>query len=145
MGVIGTKDDEHVNAALVNAIRGAKRADQESEIIKRFVMIGNPRRVRRLSKKLPFLKGYANGKEEAESALRQYFHERGCIIKVRCCPNIQQSCHGCGTSLLSPAVSYYFSSSFTFHRRKIQAVMIIFQNSETVSFLATSFSGCRHF
>jgi len=73
MGVIGTKDDEHVNAALVNAIHGAKRADQESEIIKRFVTIGNPRRVRRLSKKLPFLKGYANGKEVSAANFFAFF------------------------------------------------------------------------
>ncbi len=68
MGVIGTKDDEYVNSALVNAIRGANRANQESERISRFVMIGNPRRVRRLSKKLPFLRGYANGKEVSSTS-----------------------------------------------------------------------------
>jgi len=85
MGSIGTDQDEEVNAGLARAVRGAHRAntnDNGSEgVIERFVMIGNTKRVRRLASNVPFLKGYASGKEEAESSLRECFGGRGCIIK----------------------------------------------------------------
>ena len=73
MGSIGTNQDEKVNAALSRAIRGAYRIntdyeeeeeeEDEKKIVERFVMIGNTERVRRLASNLPFLKGYASGKE----------------------------------------------------------------------------------
>ena len=73
MGSIGTNQDEKVNAALSRAIRGAYRInkdnyeeeeeDENEKIVERFVMIGNTERVRRLASNLPFLKGYASGKE----------------------------------------------------------------------------------
>ena len=71
MGSIGTNQDEKVNAALSRAIRGAHRINNDGEeeeedekkIVERFVMIGNTERVRRLASNLPFLKGYASGKE----------------------------------------------------------------------------------
>ena len=82
MGTIGTKQDEMVNAALVKAIKACDRVNndnlhllQENEennevvagmkmkIVDRFVMIGNTERVRRLARNVPFLKGYASGKD----------------------------------------------------------------------------------
>ena len=69
MGSIGTNKDEEVNAALSRAIRGAHRINNNGEedekkiVVERFVMIGNTERVRRLASNLPFLKGYASGKE----------------------------------------------------------------------------------
>ena len=70
MGSIGTNQDEKVNAALSRAIRGAHRINNDNygeqddeKIVERFVMIGNTERVRRLASNLPFLKGYASGKE----------------------------------------------------------------------------------
>lgn len=80
MGSIGAKDDEKVNAALTKAIKAASAHD---DLVKSFVMIGNTKRVRRLARKVSFLKGYAEGKDEAEAALQQLFGESGCIIKVR--------------------------------------------------------------
>ena len=79
MGSIGTNRDEEVNAALSRAIKGAYRInkyDREENdgdkkkkvVVERFVMIGNTKRVRRLASNLPFLKGYARGKE-----VRSYF------------------------------------------------------------------------
>ncbi len=80
MGSIGTKDDEEVNAALTKAI---KAASAHNDLVKSFVMIGNTKRVRRLARKVSFLKGYAEGKDEAEATLKELFGESGCIIKVR--------------------------------------------------------------
>lgn len=86
MGTIGTKDDEKVNAALAEAIRGAHRVNVDNkynidDVVKSFVMIGNTKRVRRLARKLSFLKGYAEGKDVAEAALEDLFGENACIIK----------------------------------------------------------------
>ena len=83
MGTIGTKDDEKVNAALTKAIKSAHEANNNNDLVKSFVMIGNTERVRRLARKVSFLKGYAEGKDEAEATLQELFGERGCIIKVR--------------------------------------------------------------
>ncbi len=80
MGSIGTKDDEKVNAALTKAIKAASAHD---DFVKSFLMIGNAKRVRRLARKVSFLKGYAEGKDEAEATLKELFGESGCIIKVR--------------------------------------------------------------
>jgi len=90
MGSIGTNQDELVNSALSNAIKGAHRVNNISssissssitssqiddattddengsvkkKIVKRFIMIGNTDKVRRLASNVPFLKGYASGKE----------------------------------------------------------------------------------
>jgi len=90
MGSIGTNQDELVNSALSNAIRGAHRVNnlsssissssnssskdddsttdgkdsvKKEKIVERFIMIGNTDRVRRLASNVPFLKGYASGKE----------------------------------------------------------------------------------
>lgn len=66
MGTIGTKNDAQVNAALVRAISGAHRINSNESIdatVEKFVMIGNPKRVRKLARSVPFLKGYADGKE----------------------------------------------------------------------------------
>jgi len=77
MGSIGTNQDEEVNSALSNAIKGAHRVNLSSSIssssnssskddvtaVERFIMIGNTDRVRRLASNVPFLKGYASGKE----------------------------------------------------------------------------------
>ena len=78
MGSIGTNRDEEVNAVLSRAIKGAYRinkydreeddGDKKKVVVERFVMIGNTKRVRRLASNLPFLKGYARGKE-----VRSYF------------------------------------------------------------------------
>lgn len=87
MGTIGTKDDEKVNAALAEAIRGAHRVNADNEdnddLVKSFVMIGNTKRVRRLARKVSFLQGYATGKDVAEATLQDLFGENACIIKVR--------------------------------------------------------------
>ena len=88
MGSIGTDQDEEVNSALSNAIKGAHRVNlssstssssissspestteeegsdvKKNKIVERFIMIGNTDRVRRLASNVPFLKGYASGKE----------------------------------------------------------------------------------
>ena len=84
MGSIGTDQDEVINSALSNAIKGAHRvnlsssisssqdddsttdeegSDDKEKIVERFIMIGNTDRVRRLASNVPFLKGYASGKE----------------------------------------------------------------------------------
>ncbi|KAL9180524.1 hypothetical protein ACHAXT_010977 [Thalassiosira profunda] len=83
MGAIGTQKDEEVNAGQARAIRGAHRANVSGEASKvdTFVMIGNSDRVRRLARNVPFLKGYASGKDEAEASLRECFGSQGCIIK----------------------------------------------------------------
>eukprot|EP00579_Thalassiosira_antarctica_P025888 CAMPEP_0202002460 /NCGR_PEP_ID=MMETSP0905-20130828/8294_1 /ASSEMBLY_ACC=CAM_ASM_000554 /TAXON_ID=420261 /ORGANISM="Thalassiosira antarctica, Strain CCMP982" /LENGTH=558 /DNA_ID=CAMNT_0048559365 /DNA_START=240 /DNA_END=1916 /DNA_ORIENTATION=+ len=82
MGAIGTDKDEQVNAALAAAIRASHRAnDGDKDVVERFVMIGNTDRVRRLARNVSFLKGYASGKDEAESSLRKCFGSQGCIIK----------------------------------------------------------------
>ncbi|KAL7539742.1 hypothetical protein ACHAXR_012361 [Thalassiosira sp. AJA248-18] len=91
MGTIGTSEDEGVNSALARAIKGAHRANIEDNVgsddddqkvgVERFVMIGNTDRVRKLARNVPFLKGYASGKDEAESALKECFGNQGCIIK----------------------------------------------------------------
>ena len=92
MGSIGTKDDEKVNSAIVEAIKGAHRInlnnkkndsdDDNNGIVKSFVTIGNTQRVRRLTRKVSFLKGYAAGKDEAEKTLQDLFGSKGCVIKV---------------------------------------------------------------
>ena len=71
MGTIGTKDDEKVNAALTKAIKSAHEANNNNDLVKSFVMIGNTKRVRRLARKVSFLKGYAEGKDEAEATLQE--------------------------------------------------------------------------
>eukprot|EP00985_Skeletonema_marinoi_P005506 scaffold2388_cov201-Skeletonema_marinoi.AAC.4 len=82
MGTIGTKDDEKVNAALAEAIKGAHRVNvNDDDLVKSFVMIGNTKRVRRLARQVSFLKGYAEGKDEAEATLRELFGQNACIIK----------------------------------------------------------------
>jgi len=88
MGTIGTKDDEKVNAALAEAIRGAHRVNVKVDneniddyLVKSFVMIGNTKRVRRLARKISFLKGYAEGKDAAEATLQDLFGKNACIIK----------------------------------------------------------------
>jgi len=92
MGSIGTNQDEEVNSALSNAIKGAHRVNnlsssissssvsssqidddsttdeegsdvKKKKIVERFIMIGNTDKVRRLASNVPFLKGYASGKE----------------------------------------------------------------------------------
>ena len=87
MGSIGTNQDELVNSALSNAIMGAHRVNNlssfissssvpsspefttdrkgsdDNKVVERFIMIGNTGRVRRLASNIPFLKGYASGKE----------------------------------------------------------------------------------
>jgi len=85
MGTIGTKDDEKVNAALAEAIKGAHRVNvkNDDDVVKSFVMIGNTKRVRRLARRVSFLKGYAEGKDEAEATLQDLFGKNACIIKVR--------------------------------------------------------------
>ena len=90
MGTIGTKDDEKVNAALAEAIRGAHRVNVKVDneniddyLVKSFVMIGNTKRVRRLARKISFLKGYAEGKDAAEATLQDLFGKNASIIKVR--------------------------------------------------------------
>jgi hypothetical protein len=95
MGSIGTKDDEKVNSAIVEAIKGAHRInlknkrngsddsdDDNNGIVKSFVTIGNTQRVRRLTRKVSFLKGYAAGKDESEKTLQDLFGSKGCVIKV---------------------------------------------------------------
>lgn len=84
MGSIGTSGDEAVNGALINAVRGAMQAsdqDQSPVEVRRFVTIGNTDRVRDLARSVPFLRGYATGKDGAESALRKSFGDRSTIIK----------------------------------------------------------------
>ncbi|KAL7537489.1 hypothetical protein ACHAXR_007848, partial [Thalassiosira sp. AJA248-18] len=92
MGTIGTSEDEVVNSALARAIKGAHRAnivdnggdgdDGDKKVaVERFIMIGNTDRVRKLARNVPFLKGYASGKDEAESTLKECFGNLGCIIK----------------------------------------------------------------
>jgi len=92
MGTIGARDDKKVNAALAEAIKGSHRVnvdavgkggDSVDDVVKCFVMIGNTKRVRRLARRVSFLKGYAEGKDEAEATLQDLFGSRGCIIKVR--------------------------------------------------------------
>ena len=84
MGTIGTKDDEKVNSALAEAIKGAHRVNvNDDDLVKSFVMIGNTERVRRLARQVSFLKGYAEGKDEAEATLQELFGQNACIIKVR--------------------------------------------------------------
>ena len=90
MGSIGTDQDGLINSALSNAIKGAHRVNnissssissssmsssskstadgkgsdvKKEKIVERFIMIGNTDRVRRLASNVPFLKGYASGKE----------------------------------------------------------------------------------
>ena len=78
MGSIGNDKDEEVNAALSKAIKGAHRVNTNNNnqdddddnnnnakevVVERFIMIGNTKRVRRLASNVPFLKGYASGKE----------------------------------------------------------------------------------
>ena len=84
MGSIGTSGDEAVNGALTNAVLGAKKAsdqDQSPVEVRRFVTIGNTDRVRDLARSVPFLSGYAAGKDGAESTLRKSFVDRSTIIK----------------------------------------------------------------
>ena len=89
MGSIGTDQDEEVNSALSNAIKGAYRVNlsssisssqdadgngSEEKIVERFIMIGNTDKVRRLASNVPFLKGYASGKEVCSiSRIRHIF------------------------------------------------------------------------
>ena len=90
MGTIGKDDDQKVNAALAEAIKGAHRVnvdnggkeEEEDDVVKSFVMIGNTKRVRRLARQVSFLKGYAEGKDEAEATLQDLFGKNACIIKV---------------------------------------------------------------
>ncbi|KAL7552263.1 hypothetical protein ACHAWF_015495 [Thalassiosira exigua] len=69
MGAIGTDRDREINAAQANAVKGAHRANEiegegeGDDVVERFVVIGNAERVRRLARKVPFLKGYASGKD----------------------------------------------------------------------------------
>ena len=84
MGSIGTSGDEAVNGALTNAVLGARRAverDPDPVDVRRFVTIGNTDRVRDLARSVPFLAGYATGKDGAESTLRTAFGDRSTIIK----------------------------------------------------------------
>ena len=96
MGSIGTNQDELVNSALSNAIKGAHRVNlssstssssissspesttdrkdsDDNKVVERFIMIGNTDRVRRLASNVPFLKGYASGKEVRYQS-RHIFH-----------------------------------------------------------------------
>eukprot|EP00566_Odontella_aurita_P009153 CAMPEP_0113593090 /NCGR_PEP_ID=MMETSP0015_2-20120614/38225_1 /TAXON_ID=2838 /ORGANISM="Odontella" /LENGTH=514 /DNA_ID=CAMNT_0000499731 /DNA_START=26 /DNA_END=1570 /DNA_ORIENTATION=+ /assembly_acc=CAM_ASM_000160 len=75
VGSIGTENDEAVNAASGTAAAGAKLAG-----VDRFVFVGNAPRVRSLSKNLPFLKGYAKGKEISERRIRENFDDY-CIVQ----------------------------------------------------------------
>lgn len=75
VGSIGTENDEAVNAASGTAAVGAKRAG-----VGRFVFVGNAPRVRSLSKKVPFLKAYAAGKEISERLIRERFDDY-CIVQ----------------------------------------------------------------
>ena len=68
IGSINTPDDEVVNAASGKAAVGARMGGSQ-----RFVFIGNDPKVRDLSKSIPFLQGYADGKEEAEAKIRETF------------------------------------------------------------------------
>lgn len=103
MGSIGTADDEKVNSALVHAIKGAHRVNTEHKttssdndnndngddvLVEKFVMIGNTETVRRVARNVPFLQGYASGKDSTEKALRECFGNQGCIIKVWNCSTV---------------------------------------------------------
>ena len=72
----GKSQDRAINAATAAAARGAFTAGA-----KRFVAIGNSPRVRRLSKSVPFLQDYAQGKEESEEVIRDLFGANACIVQ----------------------------------------------------------------
>ena len=77
IGSINTPEDEVINAASGKAAVGARMGGCQ-----RFVFIGNDENVRDLSKSIPFLKGYAAGKEEAEAKIRETFGPSDyCIIQ----------------------------------------------------------------
>jgi hypothetical protein len=76
VGSMGTAGDLKVNAAAAAAARGAKRAG-----VRNFVAVGNSERVRGVARSVPFLRGYAAGKEESERVVRELFGYRGCIVQ----------------------------------------------------------------
>ena len=77
IGSINASDDEVINAASGKAAIGARMGGCQ-----RFVFIGNDPSVRDLSKSVPFLKGYAAGKEEAEAKIREVFSPSDyCIVQ----------------------------------------------------------------
>ena len=77
IGSINTPHDEIVNAASGKAAVGARMGGAH-----KFVFIGNDDKVRDVSKSISFLKGYAAGKEEAESKIREIFGPSDyCIIQ----------------------------------------------------------------
>ena len=77
VGSINTPNDEKVNAASGRAAVAARMGGA-----KRFVFIGNAPKIRELSKTIPFLKGYAAGKEEAEGRIRDAFGPTDyCIVQ----------------------------------------------------------------
>ena len=77
IGSINTPDDEVINAASGKAAVGARMGGSQ-----KFVFVGNDPSVRDLSKSIPFLKGYAAGKEEAEAKIRETFGPSDyCIVQ----------------------------------------------------------------
>ena len=65
------------------ACAGSSSDNSDDDIVKSFVTIGNTQRVRRLTRNVSFLKGYAAGKDEAEKTLHDLLGSKGCVIKVR--------------------------------------------------------------
>jgi len=76
VGSIGTKYDRQINSATAVAARAARAAG-----VKHFVSVGNNERVRGLTKSMPFLTDYAEGKEESERAIRELYGYNGCIVQ----------------------------------------------------------------
>ena len=77
VGSINTPDDEIINAANGKAAVGARMGGAS-----KFVFIGNDESVRELSQSIPFLKGYAAGKEEAEAKICETFGPSDyCIVQ----------------------------------------------------------------
>ena len=77
VGSINSPDDEIVNAASGKAAVGARMGGAS-----KFVFIGNDDSVRELSQSIPFLKGYAAGKEQAEAKIRETFGPSDyCIVQ----------------------------------------------------------------
>ena len=62
--------------------------NQTDVLVEKFVMIGNTETVRRVARNVPFLQGYASGKDSTEKALRECFGNQGCIIKVWNCSTV---------------------------------------------------------
>jgi len=67
--LLGTKEDEVINAANGKAAQGASQVPS----IRHFVAIGNDPKVRQFSESIPMLQSYTRGKIQSEAQIQEYF------------------------------------------------------------------------